>query len=56
MTVLTQVQLELKELKKLGLRVPKKALTVMTEAEASAYRGNGMSISKIADLAIALAL
>jgi hypothetical protein len=55
MTVLQEVQLELREMAKLGMHVPRAALDVMTAAEAEAYRRNGMRISDIADLAINLA-
>ena len=49
--VAAQVHKELTELKKLGIRVPKKAFEVATR-EAAEFVANGMSVSEIADLCI----
>jgi len=55
MTTLEQVRLELREMQKLGIRVPRAAYSVMSESAVQEYRDNGMKISEIADLAIQLA-
>jgi hypothetical protein len=54
-SALQDVQLELREMRKLGLLVPPAAFTVMSEREAQGYRDNGMKVGEIADLAIQLA-
>jgi hypothetical protein len=56
MNVLENVKLELTEMKKLGLRVPAKAIKYVeaNPAEIEEYRESGMRISEIADLIIDL--
>lgn len=52
MTVQEDVRQELTEIKRLGIRVSSKALAYVEAhpEELEDYRGNGMSISEIADL------
>ncbi len=47
---------ELNEMKKIGMRVPRKAISYVTanEAEIDEYREGGMRISEICDLVIDL--
>lgn len=54
--VIQHVELELKEMKALGMRVPfdPAALTEKQKAEIVEYREGGMKISQIADLLISL--
>jgi len=46
--------LELTEMKKIGMRVPKKAYTIFSPKEVLEYRKNSMKLSQIADLAISM--
>lgn len=56
-TIATHVNLELAEMKKLGMRVPRNAQAyVLAHAdEIEDYRTNGMKVSEIADLVCQLA-
>lgn len=56
MKVIDEVRRELNEMKKIGMRVPLKAFTAITESDAEEYRQNGMKISEIADMAIVMSL
>lgn len=55
MTIVKEVVLELDELRKLDVSVPRAAYRFAKE-HADEYHENGMSVSEIADLCITLAL
>ena len=52
-TIIEEVKKEMDEMKKIGMRVPKKAYTI-AERDADELRQGGMRISEIADLCIQL--
>lgn len=54
MTILEKVHKELRAMKEIGMRVPKRAFSSIDEEQANDYDRNGASISEIADLAISL--